>query len=99
MGEKEAPNLEYNRTQNNNYIWNIIGSLMAQQVKNLTAVQETQETWGRSLGWKKSPGEGNGHPLQYFCLGNTMNRSLVGYNPWGLKESDITEQLTVSLSE
>ena len=45
MGEKEAPNLEYNRNQNNNYIWNIIGSLMAQQVKNLTAVQETQETW------------------------------------------------------
>ena len=45
MEEKEAPNLEYNRTQNNNYIWNIIGSLMAQQVKNLPVVQETQETW------------------------------------------------------
>ena len=45
MGEKEAPDLEYNRNRNNNYIWNIIGSLMAQQVKNLTAVEETQETW------------------------------------------------------
>ena len=45
MGEKEAPDLEYNRNQNSNYIWNMIGSLMAQQVKNLTAVEETQETW------------------------------------------------------
>ena len=24
-------------------------------------------------------------------------RSLAGYNPWGCKESDITEQLTLSL--
>ena len=22
----------------------------------------------------KSPGEGNGNPLQYFCLGNPMDR-------------------------
>ena len=22
----------------------------------------------------RSPGEGNGNPLQYFCLGNTMDR-------------------------
>ena len=29
-----------------------------------------------------SPGEGNGHPLQYFCLENPMDRgSLAGYNP------------------
>ena len=26
-------------------------SLMVQQVKNLPAMQETQETWFRSLGW------------------------------------------------
>ena len=25
-------------------------------------------------------------------------RSLTGYNPWGLKESDISERLTLSLS-
>ena len=23
---------------------------------------------------KRSPGEGNGNPLQYFCLGNPMDR-------------------------
>ena len=25
-------------------------------------------------GWGRSPGEGNGYPLQYSCLGNPMNR-------------------------
>ena len=30
------------------------------------------------------PGEGNGHPLQYSCLENSLE-SLVVYNPWGCK--------------
>ena len=35
----------------------------------------------------RSPGEGNGNPLQYSCLGNPMDkRNLVGYNPWGHKK-------------
>ena len=29
----------------------------------------------------RAPGEGNGNPLQYSCLGEL--RSLVGYSPWG----------------
>ena len=33
-------------------------------------------------------GEGSGNPLQYSCLGNPMDRSLMGYSPWGHKESD-----------
>ena len=37
-----------------------------------------------------SPGEGNGNPLQHFCLKNPMDR------PWGHKESDMTEQLTLT---
>ena len=36
----------------------------------------------------RSPGEGNGKPLQYSCLENS-----VGYNPCGLKELDMTERL------
>ena len=40
-----------------------------------------------------SPGKGNGNPLQYSCLENPMDRSLVGYSPWGRKELDTTEQL------
>ena len=27
----------------------------------------------------KSPGEGNGKPLQDSCLGNSMDRNLAGY--------------------
>ena len=34
---------------------------------------------GLILGWGRSPGEGNGHPLQCSCLENPMDRSLVGY--------------------
>ena len=29
---------------------------------------------GSILGWRRSPGEGNGYPLQCSCLGNLMNR-------------------------
>ena len=47
-----------------------------------------------------SPGVGNGNPLLQSCLENSMDkRSLAGYSPWGCKESDTTEQLTLSLSE
>ena len=47
-------------------------------------------------GLERSPGEGNGYPLLYSCLGNPMDRGiLVGYGPWGHKESDVTEWLTL----
>ena len=37
-------------------------------------------------GSRRSPGGGNGNPLQYSCLANPMERSLVGYySPWGLR--------------
>ena len=39
----------------------------------------------------RSPGEGSGNPLHYSCLENSMD--LVGYSPWGHKESDMTERL------
>ena len=37
-------------------------------------MQETQETWVRSLGQEDPPGVGNGNPLQYSCLENPMER-------------------------
>jgi len=41
---------------------------------------------GSISGSGRSPGEGNGNPLQYYCLGNPMDRrSLVDYSPWGCK--------------
>ena len=38
-----------------------------------------------------SLGGENGNLLQYFCLGNPMDRNLVGYSLWGCKELDVTE--------
>ena len=47
---------------------------------------------GSIPGLGRSPGEGNGNPLQYSCLENPQGqRSLVGYSPWGHNESDMTE--------
>ena len=43
---------------------------MAQGVKNLPEMQETQEDAGSIPGLGRSPGEGNGNPLQYSCLEN-----------------------------
>ena len=42
----------------------------------------------------RSPGEGNGNPLQFSCLGNAMDgqRSLVGSRPQNHKELDTAEQ-------
>ena len=40
----------------------------------------------------RSPGEGQGNPLQYSCLENPMDiRSLASYSPSGCKELDTTE--------
>ena len=45
-------------------------------------------------GLGRSPGGGHGNLLQYSCLENPHGqKSLVGYSPWGHKESDKTEQL------
>ena len=43
----------------------------------------------------RSPGEGNGNPLQYSCLGNPMDGGAwQGYSPWGHeKQSDTTQRL------
>ena len=45
----------------------------------------------------RSPGGGKGNPLQYSGEFHGQ-RSLVGYNPWGHKELDTTEQLSIAHS-
>ena len=55
---------------------------------------------------RRSSGEGNGYPLQYSCLENPMDRGgmgsppcpWAGCSPWDCKESDMTEQLTDTLT-
>ena len=38
-------------------------------------------------GWGRSPGGGNGNPLQYSCLENATDKGA-----WGYKELDTTER-------
>ena len=48
---------------------------------------------GLTSGLGRYPGEGNGYPLPLFWPGKFYGL----YNPWGRKESDMTEQLSPSL--
>ena len=55
---------------------------------------------GSIPGSGRSPGEGNGNPLQYSFLPGESHggRSLAGYTPWSGKESDTSERLHSSLT-
>ena len=46
-------------------------------------------------GLGRSSREGKGYPLRYYGLVNSMHGL---YSPWNCKESDMTEQLSLSLS-
>ena len=43
-------------------------------VKNLPANAECARDVGSAPGLGRYPGMGNGNPLQYFCLENSMDR-------------------------
>ena len=67
---------------------------MAPVVKNPPSNADVRDS-GSIPGSGRSPGGGNGTPLLYSCQKNPIDsgawRSLAGYSPWGLKESDMTE--------
>ena len=46
---------------------------------------------GSIPGSERCPREGNGCPVQYSCLENSMDRGLVCCSPWGHKELDTIE--------
>ena len=67
-------------------------------VKNPLAKAGDTRDVGSIPGSGRSPGEGNGNPLQVFLPGEFHGqRSLADYSPWSHKESDMTELLTLSL--
>ena len=52
---------------------------------------------GSNPGLGRFPGGRHGNPLQYSCLENPHGqRSLVGYSPRSLKESDKTQRLSTA---
>ena len=64
-------------------------SLVAQLAKNPPAILGDL---GSIPGLGRSPGEGKGYPLQYSGLESSMD------SPWGQKESDRTEKLSLQIS-
>ena len=62
-------------------------------VKNPPANAGGARDAGSIPGLGRSPGVGNGNPLQYSCLENSIDRKLVGYSPWDHKNT--TEQILI----
>ena len=69
------------------YKYEVLGAfLVAQMVKNLPAMRETQF---QSPGWEDPLGK------EMTTHSTTLGQSgMVGYSPWGLKESDTAGRLT-----
>ena len=73
-------------------MWFLISSEFTSQV--LLVVKKLPANAGDPssiAGSGRFPGVGNGNLLQYFCLENSMKRTLTDYSPWSLKELDTTE--------
>ena len=62
--------------------------LLAQMVKHLPAMWET---WFQSLGWEDPLEKEMATHSSTLAGKSHRQRNLVGYSPWGRKESDRTE--------
>ena len=68
---------------------------MAQIVKNLPAMWEM---WVQSLGWEDLLEKGMATLCSILAWRIPRAQELTGYSPWGGKELDMTEQLSLHLS-
>ena len=69
---------------------------MGQTVKNLPAVQKN---WVQSLGWEDPLEKEMTTPSIVVAWSIPWTEEPGGCSPWGCKEWDMTEQLTLSLSK
>ena len=85
-------------TRNISHICNI-KHLVTQAKKNLPANAGDTGDAGSVPGLGRYPGEGNGNPLQYSCLENSMDRGTWWATVNGLQRVGMAERLTLSLSK
>ena len=64
-------------------------------VKNPSANARDARGTGSVPGSERSPGVGNGNPLQYSCLENSIDRGTWQATDHGDAESDMTEYACV----
>ena len=65
--------------------------------KNLPANARDLRGEGSIPGLERSHGGGHSNPPQYSCLENLQGqRNQVGFSPWGRKESDMGQQLSIA---
>ena len=72
-----------------------LSSLVAQSVKNLPAMRETQVP---SLGWEDNLQEGMTTHCSILACRIPWTEEPNGHSPWGRKESDTTERLSTAHS-
>ena len=73
----------------------LASSLLAQMVKNLPVIRRPGfNPWVGKIPWRR---EWQSTPV-FFPGESHGQRSLVGYSPWGCKESDTNKQLKLSFS-
>ena len=63
-------------------------SQVALVVKNLPANVGDVRALGSTSGWGRFPGGGNGDPLQYSCLENSMDEELGGLQSMGSQRDE-----------
>ena len=73
-----------------------IDTLVTPVVKNPPANAGDAEDMCSIPGVGRSPGVGNGNPLQYSCLENYEQEELADGSPWGHKAADMTEYESTS---